>query len=42
MTDLAAFQADTRAWLAENCPESMRTATPEEEGYLGRQKNSSG
>ena len=25
MADLEAFRADTRAWLAENCPASMRT-----------------
>lgn len=38
MTDLASFQAQTRAWLEENCPASMRTATPEEEVIWGGRK----
>ena len=35
MSDLAEFRASTRAWLEENCPASMRTATPEEEVIWG-------
>ena len=35
MSDLEQFRADTRAWLEENCPESMRTSTPEEEVIWG-------
>lgn len=32
---LAQFRTETRAWLEENCPASMRTATPEEEVIWG-------
>ena len=35
MTDLAAFRAETRAWLEENCPPRMRTWMPEEEQVAG-------
>ena len=35
MSDLDTFRAETRAWLEENCPASMRTATPEEEVVWG-------
>ena len=31
ITDLDAFREDTRAWLEENCPESMRTPVMNEE-----------
>ena len=35
MSDLDTFRAETRAWLEENCPATMRTATPEEEVVWG-------
>jgi len=35
MTDLDKFRAETRAWLEENCPESMRTPMPERETPWG-------
>ena len=35
MTDLDTFRAETRAWLEENCPESMRTPMPERETPWG-------
>ena len=35
MTDLAKFRAETRTWLAEHCPPTMRTPTPEEEVIWG-------
>ncbi|WP_304641790.1 acyl-CoA dehydrogenase family protein [Pseudomonas sp.] len=36
MTDLDAFRQETRAWLEENCPQSMRTpATSEEDQCWG-------
>ncbi len=35
MSDLTTFRQETRAWLEENCPPSMRTATPEEEVIWG-------
>ena len=35
MSDLDTFRAETRAWLEDNCPASMRTATPEEEVVWG-------
>ncbi len=35
MTDLAQFRDECRAWLEDNCPASMRTATPEEEVVWG-------
>jgi len=35
MTDLAAFRAETRAWLEANCPPRMRTWMPEEEQVSG-------
>ena len=31
MTSLDTFRSETRAWLEENCPESMRTPMPERE-----------
>ena len=34
-TDLETFRAETRAWLEENCPASMRTPMPEEETVWG-------
>ena len=34
-TNLEAFRAETRAWLEENCPASMRTPMPEEETVWG-------
>jgi acyl-CoA dehydrogenase len=33
--DLEAFRADTRGWLEENCPLSMRTNMPENEVIWG-------
>jgi alkylation response protein AidB-like acyl-CoA dehydrogenase len=38
MTDLAAFRAETRAWLEENCPPAMRTWMPEDEQVAGGKK----
>lgn len=38
MSDLDTFRAETRAWLEENCPASMRTATPEAEVVWGGRK----
>ncbi len=38
MSDLETFRAETRAWLEENCPASMRTPTPEEEVIWGGRK----
>ncbi len=38
MTDLATFREETRAWLEENCPPSMRTPTPENEVVWGGRK----
>lgn len=35
MSELQAFRAETRAWLEENCPPSMRTPTPEDEIVWG-------
>jgi alkylation response protein AidB-like acyl-CoA dehydrogenase len=35
LTDLDSFRADTRAWLEENCPASMRTPAPEDEVVWG-------
>ena len=35
MTELDTFRAETRAWLEENCPESMRTPMPERETPWG-------
>ncbi len=35
MQDLEIFRADTRAWLEENCPASMRTPMPENETVWG-------
>lgn len=35
MTDLDTFRAETRVWLEENCPESMRTPMPERETPWG-------
>ena len=36
--DLDQFRAETKAWLEENCPASMRTSTPEEEVVWGGRK----
>ncbi len=42
MTNLAEFRAETRAWLAANCPASMRTRmVPGEEVNGGRKRRSS-
>lgn len=38
MSDLVAFAEETRAWLEQNCPASMRTTTPEEEIIWGGRK----
>ncbi len=35
LTDLDSFRADTRVWLEENCPASMRTPAPEDEVVWG-------
>jgi len=35
LQDLETFRADTRAWLEENCPASMRTPMPENETVWG-------
>ncbi len=35
MENLDTFRAETRAWLEENCPESMRTPMPERETPWG-------
>ncbi|MDZ7827549.1 MAG: acyl-CoA dehydrogenase family protein [Gammaproteobacteria bacterium] len=35
MADLEQFRSETRAWLEDNCPESMRTPMPEEEVVWG-------
>ena len=35
MSDLEVFRAETRSWLEENCPASMRTHTPENEVIWG-------
>lgn len=35
MHDLETFRAETRAWLEENCPASMRTPMPEDETVWG-------
>jgi len=35
MSDLEKFRAETRAWLEENCPPSMRTPMPEDETCWG-------
>ncbi|MDO9478289.1 MAG: acyl-CoA dehydrogenase family protein [Pseudohongiella sp.] len=35
MSDLESFRAQTRAWLEENCPASMRTPAPEDEVVWG-------
>ena len=37
-TDLETFRAETRAWLEENCPASMRTPMPEDETVWGGRK----
>ena len=38
MSNLDEFRNETRAWLEGNCPESMRTPTPEEEVIWGGRK----
>jgi alkylation response protein AidB-like acyl-CoA dehydrogenase len=38
MSDLEAFRAETRVWLEENCPPSMRTPGSEEETVWGGRK----
>lgn len=35
MSDLESFRTQTRAWLEQNCPASMRTPTPEDEIVWG-------
>ena len=35
MSDLEQFRADTRAWLEENCPQSMRTPMTADEAIWG-------
>jgi alkylation response protein AidB-like acyl-CoA dehydrogenase len=35
MTELDTFRDETRAWLEDNCPASMRTSTPENEVVWG-------
>src|SRR5689334_16718825 len=35
LTSLAAFHAETRAWLLANCPASMRTPMPDDEVVWG-------
>ncbi|MCB0219784.1 MAG: acyl-CoA dehydrogenase family protein [Chrysiogenetes bacterium] len=35
MSELEEFRADVRAWLEENCPESMRTPMPDDETVWG-------
>ncbi|HBC55124.1 MAG TPA: acyl-CoA dehydrogenase, partial [Alphaproteobacteria bacterium] len=35
MSDLEQFRQETRAWLEENCPQSMRTPMPEDETCWG-------
>jgi alkylation response protein AidB-like acyl-CoA dehydrogenase len=35
VSDLNAFREEVRSWLAEHCPESMRTPGPEEETVWG-------
>lgn len=35
MQDLETFRAETRTWLEENCPPSMRTPMPEQETVWG-------
>ncbi len=41
MTELAEFRLDTRAWLKENCPPSMRTPMPDDELVSGGTKKRS-
>jgi alkylation response protein AidB-like acyl-CoA dehydrogenase len=41
MSELEEFRADARAWLEENCPESMRTPMVEEEMVAGGSKKRS-
>ena len=38
MSNLDEFRNETRTWLEGNCPESMRTPTPEEEVIWGGRK----
>ena len=38
MTDLQTFREETRSWLENNCPASMRTPTPENEVIWGGRK----
>ena len=35
MDKLKRFRQETRAWLEENCPQSMRTPMPEDESVWG-------
>ena len=35
MSDLNTFRAETRAWLEQNCPPSMRTGQPDDEAITG-------
>ena len=41
MTDLAAFRRETRGWLAEHCPLSMRTRMVPGEEITGSTKRRS-
>lgn len=41
MSNLQDFQLETRDWLAENCPASMRTPMPEDESVNGGAKKRS-
>jgi alkylation response protein AidB-like acyl-CoA dehydrogenase len=38
VADLEQFRSETRAWLEDHCPESMRTPMPEEEVVWGGRK----
>ena len=38
MSNLEEFRKETRSWLEDNCPQSMRTPTPEEEVIWGGRK----
>ena len=35
MSELDIFRAETRAWLEQNCPASMRSPTPDNETVWG-------
>jgi alkylation response protein AidB-like acyl-CoA dehydrogenase len=38
MTDLKTFRTSTRSWLEKNCPQSIRTPQPDDEGVWGGRK----